>query len=89
MLNDKLANSGLVRDHPQIKWAEIDHFQSDLAIEPRMDGRRSEVDHKPQTGEGTAALNSCGKLEVVVEMHTLASDSKHMPGMFAERREDD
>jgi hypothetical protein len=25
----------------------------------------------------------------VVEMHTLASDSKHMPGMFAERREDD
>jgi len=54
-----------------------------------MDGRRSEVDHKPQTGEGTAALNSSGKLEVVVEMHTLASDSKHMPGMFAERREDD
>jgi hypothetical protein len=42
-----------------------------------MDGRRGEVN------------NSCGKLKVTVEMHTLTSDRKHMPRMFTERREDD
>ncbi len=89
LLNDELANSGLVRGHPQIKGAESYHFQSDLAIEPGMDSGRGEVDHNPQTSEGTTAFNSRGKLKVGVEMHTLTSDGKHMAGMFAERREDD
>jgi len=89
LLNYELANSGLVRDHPQIKGTEIDHFQSDLAIEAGMDSRRGEVDHNPQTGEGTTAFNSRGKLIVAVEMDTLTSNGKHMPRMFAEGREDD
>ena len=87
-LENELAYFGVCRTKFQVKWAEVDHFEGDMAPKAAVDDRSRQVDHQADSGQRTPALDPSGDAVLGFQVDFLAGLRQEVPWMFSIRRHD-